>query len=308
MGTTRKVAITGLPTRLSVVEVVNSLTPQVRIGTGHLPFDTASLPYLSLNGHTLISPLGKHDMNGQLLDPMIKMLASSWDKAFSRRIPFVLLQYCVLSRNVMNSFHAEVEGRAKKMGMGVTSLRVLSGQLNTYGDVFKGVVADITAEINTAQREINREFTPTIATVMATAYDYCARESGPGSFVRMKHGMEEHVRSIHRTVFEQSTADVKRRLMEMIRGAEIKLVDTTTRIFDLLEKDYRSIFGGNTKQFSGGRLSREENKLKGAVKEALVGFEDRFKSVAMAMGSPTPSVDGGNIMGDEGDKKAEEVG
>lgn len=247
-------------------------------------------------------------MSGQLSDPMIKMLASNWDKTFSRRIPLVLQQYCVLSRGVMNSFHAEVEGRAKKMGMGVASLHVLSGQLNTYGDVFRGVAADITAEINTTQREINREFTPIIAAVMATAYDYCARESGPGSFARMKHGMEEHVRSIHRTMFEQSTAEVKRRLMEMIKKAEIKLVDTTTRIFDLLERDYRSIFGGNPKQFLGGRLSKEEDRLREAVREALVGFEDKFKNVAMAMGSPTPPAGGGDIMDDGKDEKAKEVG
>lgn len=247
-------------------------------------------------------------MSGQLSDPMIKMLASNWDKTFSRRIPLVLQQYCVLSRGVMNSFHAEVEGRAKKMGMGVASLHVLSGQLNTYGDVFRGVAADITAEINTTQREINREFTPIIAAVMATAYDCCARESGPGSFARMKHGMEEHVRSIHRTMFEQSTAEVKRRLMEMIKKAEIKLVDTTTRIFDLLERDYRSIFGGNPKQFLGGRLSKEEDRLREAVREALVGFEDKFKNVAMAMGSPTPPAGGGDIMDDGKDEKAKEVG
>lgn len=228
-------------------------------------------------------------MNGQLSDPMIKMLASTWEKTFSRRIPSVLQQYCALSKDAITLFHNEVEERAKKMGMGVASIHVLSGQLNTYGDVFKGVAMDITAQINITQREINREFTPIIAGMMATAYDYCAHESGPGSFARMKHGMEEHVQTIHRTMFERSTAEVKQRLMEMIKGAETKLEETTTKIFNLLERDYRSIFGGNPRQFSGGRLSREEDKLRETVKQTLVGFEDRFKRVAK--GNPTPSVD-----------------
>lgn len=245
-------------------------------------------------------------MNGQLSDPMIKVLASNWDKTFSRRIPFVLQQYCVLSRNVITSFHNEVEGRAKKMGMGVASLHVLSGQLNTYSDVFKGVATDITVEINTTQREINREFTPIIAAVMATAYDYCARESGPGSFARMKHGMEEHVQGVHRTMFEQSTAEVKKGLMNMIKKAETKLEDTTAHIFNLLERDYRSIFGGNPKQFSGGRLSREEDKLREVVREVLVGFEDKFKSVAR--GGPTPPVDVDKGTPGGGDKFKEEGG
>lgn len=227
-------------------------------------------------------------MNGQLSDPMIKMLASTWEKTFSRRIPSVLQQYCALSKDAITLFHNEVEERAKKMGMGVASLHVLSGQLNTYGDVFKGAAMDITAQINLTQREINREFTPIIASMMATAYDYCALESGPGSFARMKNGMEEHVQSVHRTMFERSTTEVKQRLMEMIKGAETKLEETTAKIFNLLERDYRSIFGGNPKQFSGGRLSREEDKLREIVKQTLVGFERRFKRVAK--GDPTPSV------------------
>lgn len=245
-------------------------------------------------------------MNGQLSDPMIKMLASNWEKTFSRRLPTVLQQYFRLSKDAITAFHKQVEGRAKKMGMGVASLHVLSGQLNTYGDVFRGVGTDIAAEINTAQREINREFTPVIATIMTTAYDYCTRESGPGSFARMRHGMEEHVQRVHRTMFEQSTAEVKRRLLDLIKAAENKLEETTAQIFNLLERDYRSIFGGNPKQFSGGRLSREEDKLRGIVREALVGFEDEFKRVAGSDSTPTPALDGDEEVDDEGGKKEEE--
>lgn len=226
-------------------------------------------------------------MNGQLSDPMIKVLASSWEKTFSRRIPSVLLQYYVLSKDAITLFHNEVEGRAKQIGVGVASFRVLSGQLNTYGDAFKSVAMDITAQINITQREINREFAPIIATVMATAYDFCTRESGPGSFARMKHGMKEHVQNVHRTMFEQSTAEVKKRLIGMIEEAEMKLRETTTNIFNLLERDYRNIFGGSPGQFSEGRLSIEEDKLRELVMKALVGFEDRFKRVAR--GGPTPS-------------------
>lgn len=261
--------------------------------------------YLSLYGHCLIQSAGKHDLNGQLSDPMIKILASNWEKTFSRRLPTVLQQYYRLSKDAITSFHKEVEARAKKMGMGVASLHVLSGQLNTYGDVFRGVATDITAEINTAQREINREFTPVIATIMATAYDYCTHESGPGSFIRMKHGMEEHVQGVHRTMFEQSTAEVRRRLLDMVKVAENKLEETTAQIFNLLERDYRSIFGGNAKQFSGGRLSREEDRLRAVVGEALVGFEEEFKRVAEDR--ITPVEDGSEGMGGvEGCKKEED--
>lgn len=245
-------------------------------------------------------------MNGQLSDPMIKILASNWEKTFSRRIPIVLQEYCTLSKDAIAFFHNEVEGRAKKMGLGVASLHVLSGQLNTYGDVFKGVATEITAEINVVQREINREFTPIIAAIMTTAYDYCASESGPGSFARMKHGMQEHVQSVHRTMFEQSTAEVKKRLMDMVKGVETKLEETTAKIFNLLERDYRSFFGGNPKQFSGGRLGREEDKLREAVKKALVGFEDKFKKAAV--GDSTPPVNEGEQVGGVRRAKKEEGG
>lgn len=121
----------------------------------------------------------------------------------------------------------------------------------------------------------------------------------------MKNGMEDHVRTVRRTMFEQSTAAVKRRLMDMVKEAENKLEETTSGIFNLLERDYRSIFGGNPKQFSWGRLSREEDKLREVVKNALIGFEDEFKKVAtenMPMLSSDEGMDG---IGRGGDAKDE---
>lgn len=44
-------------------------------------------------------------------------------------------------------------------------------------------------------------------------------------------------------------------------------------------EDYRAIFGGKEKKFTGGHQGRLEKELKQKVKGALVGFEDPFREL-----------------------------
>lgn len=83
-------------------------------------------------------------------------------------------------------------------------LHLLSGQLTTHGDAVQTIGNEAVEVVNVAQREINREFTPTVQQIMGEAYLYCVQERGPGSFMRMKAFMEQHVDTHKRSMFEKA--------------------------------------------------------------------------------------------------------
>jgi hypothetical protein len=109
---------------------------------------------------------------------MIKILATSWERAFARSIPNVLSQYAHSAGQVLRSFHADVETRARANGTGIAGLSMLMQQLQIYEAIFKDIVAISMDAINKQQREINREFTPVIAASMQFAYGTCENEHG----------------------------------------------------------------------------------------------------------------------------------
>jgi hypothetical protein len=111
-------------------------------------------------------------------EPMIKILATSWERAFARSIPNVLSQYARSVGQVLRSFHADVETRARANSAGIASLGMLMQQLQIYEAIFKDIVAISLEAINKQQREINREFTPVVAAAMQFAYSTCENEHG----------------------------------------------------------------------------------------------------------------------------------
>lgn len=80
--------------------------------------------------------------------------------------------------NRMKSFHKDVDSRARAIGTGIASLSMLQRQLEVYETSIKDVAAAMQEKINTAQKDINRSFTPVIEQAMNDAYYACATESG----------------------------------------------------------------------------------------------------------------------------------
>jgi hypothetical protein len=65
-----------------------------------------------------------------------------------------------------------------KAGAGSPGIALLGQQLRNYENIFTLLTQQMVEVINNLQREANREFTPVIAHNLATAYDWCAKESG----------------------------------------------------------------------------------------------------------------------------------
>lgn len=55
---------------------------------------------------------------------------------------------------------------------------MLAQQLRTYEATFVHLTAEMVDVINALQREANREFVPVIARNLASAYEWCAQETG----------------------------------------------------------------------------------------------------------------------------------
>ena len=87
-------------------------------------------------------------------------------------------QYARSAGHALQSFHMDVETRARANGAGIAGLAMLTQQLQIYEAIFKDVVAISMEAINARQREINREFTPVIAAAMQTAYEAVENEGG----------------------------------------------------------------------------------------------------------------------------------
>lgn len=112
---------------------------------------------------------------------MMKVLASGWEKTFSRRSPAVMASFSRNAGSILRDFHRDVDTRARKVGSGLAGLHMLQQQVRVYDDIFKDLSNTMRDNINAQQKEVNREFTPVIERAMAGAYIQCVDESGMDS-------------------------------------------------------------------------------------------------------------------------------
>ncbi|KAI9753132.1 MAG: Protein kinase C signaling pathway involved MAPKK protein [Chaenotheca gracillima] len=187
---------------------------------------------------------GKFDFNGQLVEPLIKVLTTGWEKTFVRRIPAVMSTFSKSCGDLLKAFHKDIDKRARKHGTSIASLQMLLQQMGTYEAIFKDLAVALLDRINAEQREINREFTPVICAAMETAYSRCVEERGTGSFARMKQSMMTHIESSKDSMFRDSADEVRRRLGQMKTSVEEQMANKVDEVSSKVKKDYLTILGG----------------------------------------------------------------
>lgn len=109
---------------------------------------------------------------------MMKLLASGWEKAFSRRSPMVMTTFARNAAACLKKFHKDIEARARQIGTNIAGLHMLQQQVGNYENILKDFSTNVKDTINTNQKEINRQFVPVIEQAMADAYDACVNERG----------------------------------------------------------------------------------------------------------------------------------
>ena len=121
---------------------------------------------------------GSRNFNVELADPLYKELGTPWEKTFQRRLPSVFQGFHQRTSATLKEFHLGIEEKCKSQNPGVSRIDRLRDNIPVYENAFKNLANSMIININEAQREVNREFTPSIASAMAKAYEFCSLENG----------------------------------------------------------------------------------------------------------------------------------
>ena len=110
--------------------------------------------------------------------PIYKHLGTGWEKAFQRRLPQVLRTCATAFQKALRAFHEDLETQTRARSGVNPRLGMLAQQLQAYEAVFADLANNMVVTINLSQKEVNREFTPSICQAMEQAYALCAAERG----------------------------------------------------------------------------------------------------------------------------------
>lgn len=200
-------------------------------------------------------------------EPIIKHLASHWERTFAQRLPRVLSSFSRQAKSQLTAFHREIELRTMKKGTGSAGVAMLGQQLKNYEQIFGQLSTQMTEIINGLQREANREFTPVIARTLSTAYNWCTNESGPGQFNRMKAHMSQHVDKVKGSMFSESCEEVKGLLVTMCKQVSKSMSENTDIVFERIERDYLEVISGT--QLPGQTMPKWERQMRAEVAKVV---------------------------------------
>ncbi|KAF2006217.1 hypothetical protein P154DRAFT_517885 [Amniculicola lignicola CBS 123094] len=279
------------------------------VGRWHAPRASGGLAWSTYKAivrrdGTYTSPSrGPCDFNIELSQPITKRLATGWERAFQHRLPKVFQSYTKNLGQLLHKFHEVVEERARENGVGFAHIQLLANQIDTYEQLFGELQTTLITDMNELQRDANREFTPTIVSLMHAAYEACASEAGQGCFARMKTHMVNYVDTARHQMFTAATTTVRQRLTHMCRALEEKMANKADEIYMSMKRDYMSVLGGATLSDDANKLSKEERTMRSAVKAILFEIDAKFEG--LANGQIEEIVDADAEMQDDGEIKDE---
>jgi hypothetical protein len=222
---------------------------------------------------------GHRDFNAELVSPIIIKLATGWERAFQNRLPRAFDAFIRDSGKLLHSFHEAVEERARNNGVGLASLSALKMQINTHEQLFADLNQELITTMTELQREANRDFTPTIGSIMHTIYDACANESGGGQYKRMKAQMSTYVDHYRHSMFNDATLTVKRHLDSMCRTLEDVMGGKADEIYIRMKADYMRVLGGVQQNQQAFVLPKEERALRSEVMKILRSIDMQFEPI-----------------------------
>ncbi|KAH7412113.1 hypothetical protein DE146DRAFT_709700 [Phaeosphaeria sp. MPI-PUGE-AT-0046c] len=234
------------------------------------------------NGQYHSSTAGHKDFNADLVSPIVKKLATGWERAFQARLPQAIDTFTSASSRLLHVFHQAIEARARSNGVGPANLATMKGQIHIYEKIFQDFSVELKVKMTVLQRDANRDFTPTIANLMHTVYETCADERGTGSFTRMKEHMLRYVDAYRHSMFNDATLTVQRNLDSMCKTLEELMEEKADEIFIGMKRDYQRVLGGGLHMHldEAAVLPKAERDLRSEVMEALKTIDTRFEPIA----------------------------
>jgi hypothetical protein len=225
------------------------------------------------------SSAGHRDFNSDLVGPIVKKLATSWERAFQNRLPKAFDAFIKDSGKLLHNFHQAIEERARNNGVGLASLSALKSQIYTYEQLFADLNQVLITKMTELQREANRDFTPTIANIMHSVYDICTNECGKGSFKRMKEHMAHEVDRNRHHMFNDATLTVKRHLDSMCKALEDVMEERGEEIYIKMKADYMRVLGGVQINQAEG-MSKVDRALRADIMSILRAVDAQFEPIA----------------------------
>lgn len=220
---------------------------------------------------------GPRDFNQELTDPIYKQLASTWEKAFQRRLPHILQAFTKSAGHMLKDFHNAVETRSRDKGIGLARVGRLKNQLTAYEALFGDLANNMITSVNEAQREVNREFTPVIASAMSSAYEHCTEERGAGSFKSMKTYMHQHVAERQVSMFRDATKQVKKSLISMCGQVKKTMLEKADQVYVSMNRDYMTLVG--VEMDENHVMPREERVMRRDVESVILKSDAYFQEV-----------------------------
>jgi hypothetical protein len=127
---------------------------------------------------------GSRNFNKDLTEPLTMGLSGQWDKTFKHRLPAIFNSFPKMANTYMRYFHNAVEDECTRYKIGMSRIARLRDNIIVLEGAFDDLAKTTINNVNEAQREINREFAPSVATAMAAAYERCSREIGKLTLLR----------------------------------------------------------------------------------------------------------------------------
>ncbi|OQO00786.1 hypothetical protein B0A48_13473 [Cryoendolithus antarcticus] len=220
---------------------------------------------------------GARDFNADLVEPMYKTLASHWERAFQRQLPAILEGFTKSAGTTLKDFHTALEARFSQKGHGLARIGRLRIQLGAYEAIFTDLAQTMIQGIQEKQREINREFTPVIASAMESAYVHCTNEAGTGSYSRMKLHMANHVATHQATMFRAASDTVKEQLTGMCEAVKASMKERADQVYISMNRDYMTLVGVDVDK--ARVMPYEERAVRRAVDEAVAKADEKYSAV-----------------------------
>lgn len=219
-----------------------------------------------------------HNWNEALAAPMMKQVIPGWERMFFRRMPTILNSFAQSAFSTLADRHRLIDHEAHQLAIDKRGLRLLQSQIAGYDSVLKSHAKSVRQEIDSAQKDISRQFVPSIQTALRPAYAACANDHGDNMFKRIKTRMQEHVQDCRHTLFRDSADQVRDSLLEMIAAQETSLLEKADEVLQAVGRDCTSVLiRGVVPEEAKLRESRQQ--LRKQVLEILDTTEAIFRKV-----------------------------
>ncbi|KAK1756044.1 hypothetical protein QBC47DRAFT_298399 [Echria macrotheca] len=226
---------------------------------------------------------GLRDFNRELCEPMMKALATHWERYFSTiegRLQGLVSQLS-MSLDVFDKVVRSRPELQKSMSYEFALIQNINAKT-----ALKSRLPDWVSLVKKGGKEANRAFVPAVQEIMIPVYRRAAAERGEQHYLRMKLHLDSHVSNVQAIMFRQAAREVTGLLLEPLQTLEGEVRETMVNIIERADKTFSSLVEGQD-IFTACEEVRNETRL--VLIKADRGFEELYQKVEEEMESEVSS-------------------